>query len=303
LLGRIIAHLSQPSQKEKQMDNVNVNAARMEMGWYCIQNTLLGCIAGHTFAAIQGDDGPWFDCYGGHNGPKLKTIRSNKVISRRLAVTICCLNPDDPRGNTQAEFNKKPGDNSGIAYGVTGVCHQMANRILWESGLITSAPGYPATYLTYGTFGTGWLGYLGTCKARAGISCTTPDYTGLDKEMVDNESEFAETGDDKLYENRLRLLIKGRLGADYPENNITKLTKILLGFVENKRINDGKHIDNIIKPIEHASTVNELHIKTLDSMNNIIGDKDFQELFGCNAQDKPQLIVPEIALELSLGGS
>ncbi len=43
---------------------------------------------------------------------------------------------------------------AGIVYGVTGVCHQTANRILKPAGItVKDAKGYFASHLLYGTYG------------------------------------------------------------------------------------------------------------------------------------------------------
>jgi hypothetical protein len=48
----------------------------------------------------------------------------------------------------------QPNTYAGVRYGVTGVCHQAANRILWPSGLtVTKAKGTKASYFIWGVYG------------------------------------------------------------------------------------------------------------------------------------------------------
>ncbi len=50
---------------------------------------------------------------------------------------------------------------AGIIYGVTGVCHQTANRILYPARVIVSkARGYKLSYLAYGTYGLDSLNFF-----------------------------------------------------------------------------------------------------------------------------------------------
>ena len=48
--------------------------------------------------------------------------------------------------------------NCGIIWGITGVCHQMANRIMWccDGHPVIKAPGWEASYALYGRYGRGW---------------------------------------------------------------------------------------------------------------------------------------------------
>ena len=47
-----------------------------------------------------------------------------------------------------------PAGTAGIAYGLEGVCHQMANRILWPAGLtVLKARGARGSMFTWGMYG------------------------------------------------------------------------------------------------------------------------------------------------------
>jgi hypothetical protein len=87
----------------------------------------------------------------------------------RLARVICCFDPDDQRDvynltpfYTEALF--KPvgrlglGDCSGLIFGVTGVCHTMANRIAaavteQDAGAWAAMPAYYLTHFIWETYG------------------------------------------------------------------------------------------------------------------------------------------------------
>ncbi len=58
-------------------------------------------------------------------------------------------------GNTdQANCLARPNSRAGIVYATTGVCHQMANRILWPSGkMVSRASGYMVSHFFWGTYG------------------------------------------------------------------------------------------------------------------------------------------------------
>lgn len=57
----------------------------------------------------------------------------------------------------QADFLSQPRGTTGLVYGVEGVCHQAANRILIPAGVtVLKAPGVLFTYLIYGVYGNAW---------------------------------------------------------------------------------------------------------------------------------------------------
>jgi hypothetical protein len=58
-------------------------------------------------------------------------------------------------GNTdQADCLSRPNSEAGIIYGVTGVCHQTANRILYPSAqTVSGASGYRGSIFAWGTYG------------------------------------------------------------------------------------------------------------------------------------------------------
>lgn len=58
-------------------------------------------------------------------------------------------------GNTdQAACLAQPNFDAGINYGKTGVCHQMANRILFPARqMVSAAKGYRASIFVFGVYG------------------------------------------------------------------------------------------------------------------------------------------------------
>jgi|SRR5471030_297663 len=54
----------------------------------------------------------------------------------------------------QADCLAMKDHSAGVRYGIEGVCHQMANRILFPSGgLVTPARGFRLSVLVYGVYG------------------------------------------------------------------------------------------------------------------------------------------------------
>ena len=76
-------------------------------------------------------------------------------------------------GNTaQADCLSQPNSHAGIVYGVTGVCHQTANRILYPAGLtVAAAVGYRASVFAWGTYGRD----LGARRLYSPVSLPWPE--------------------------------------------------------------------------------------------------------------------------------
>lgn len=93
---------------------------------------IAGLRADHTY--VTSSDGHVWPCWGRFAGGNL----------------IC-----DGKGNTdQADCLSQPNSQAGIVYGVTGVCHQTANRILLPAGeYVSAASGYRASVFAWGVFG------------------------------------------------------------------------------------------------------------------------------------------------------
>lgn len=121
------------------------------------------------------DDRYNFQCYGGVE----RNHHSLAVLGDlELAIALCCHNPYDLRSDYNVKrtlFLSKFGDSSGILYGVTGVCHQMANRILYackdHPEVFDFTPSAKLSYVAYGVYGnalftneSNWTTYLAECE-------------------------------------------------------------------------------------------------------------------------------------------
>jgi len=117
-------------------DSYMFNMGRYQCGFGPIDE------ADHVFVIVRDYYGKkefFFDCYGGHgdNSDEKQSLDPCRVSCRggshslRLAKAICCLDPNDSRNEFKNHTGGRlfKGDCSAILFGVTGVCHQMANRI------------------------------------------------------------------------------------------------------------------------------------------------------------------------------
>jgi len=103
----------------------------------------------HTY--VRSSDGRRWPCWGRDAGGR--SICSGRGDS---AVAQCL---------SQAESH------AGIFYGVTGVCHQTANRILYPGGVLVSlAKGCLQSIFVWGTYGRGSWPQREKCTTVGGVS-------------------------------------------------------------------------------------------------------------------------------------
>ncbi|MGR0480879.1 MAG: hypothetical protein ACTFAL_05605 [Candidatus Electronema sp. V4] len=97
-------------------------------------NMFLG-LADHTYVSCCPNDEKAWGCWGGKTGGRV--LRTGEGSTRRA--------------NVIAESNERAGI---ICYGINGVCHQAANRILITAGItVEGAEGYRVSHALFGVYG------------------------------------------------------------------------------------------------------------------------------------------------------
>lgn len=103
----------------------------------------IGVLTGHSVkVAWVNADHTYVTSCAGHHWPCFGRGNGGTQICRGM-------------GNVDiADCLSRPNSQAGIVYGMTGVCHQSANRILSPSGqTVSAARGYRWSNFTYGTYG------------------------------------------------------------------------------------------------------------------------------------------------------
>lgn len=115
------------------------------IAYYRPVESFLAPIADHVYVKM-GDI--YFECHGGYNDGE-EMYENNKGDLEYAIQTA--------DGQTEQIDGEYVNDGcASIIYGLTGVCHQIANRILWTSQiLVDKAAGYRLSSLIYGPYGRG----------------------------------------------------------------------------------------------------------------------------------------------------
>lgn len=242
--------------------------------------------ADHTY--VTSSDGGIWPCWGRSSGGRL--ICSGFGSSKK------------------ADCLSKKSSHAGLIYGVSGVCHQTANRILYPAKKIVSkAHGYWASVAMYGTYGTSsipsaieWKIRKKHCKKVKG---------DLNTKFSENKSEICENSiqesEINLYINKvndlyieevsdqvlsksekidflgqeLELMADYKLGATKDSDKINSLRKLQANLLSEKEILDDTLSNNEIDINEYAEKINKLMFNFLKESESQLGKEAHIKLF------------------------
>lgn len=257
----------------------------------------------HSFVVAESDEGEttYFDCYGGHEGDNLQhteTIEGDISLARLIA----CGDAEDVR----EQYDLKSGgyydlgDSCGILYGVTGVCHQMSNRILYsaENPTIVEPPSSRLSYFLYGVYGpslpfmTNYMGwsfpepFITKLKEAQELAV---EEAMLKKSIKNTEDPFlkkilryhleTKTAEANV-EGEFEIFIDHFVGekAELEDKHELLLThRRLMG---QKRALDRRLLGSQIDPQDYAARTNEINRQMLNAIASTIGADAFKEIFG-----------------------
>ena len=257
-------------------------------GW-AIKISWLG--ADHTY--VTSSDGFAWGCWGRSSGGK----------------TICASTGSSGKANCISQ----PGSTAGLIYGITGVCHQTANRILYPArAIVSDAAGYWASILLYGTYGTSlaeWEIRKSNCISGVlGLKAQESESTAITRIVKEPTPEpgikayldkvdaiyAAQTSNMKIptlpeaktrefLSQELGLLFDYRLGlANIKTNskNITTLQKLQASILGEKENFDGALIGGNISAAEYAQKVNGLLMAFMKESGSLLGRDVHTKVFG-----------------------
>lgn len=156
-----------------------------------------------------------------------------------------------------AETAAHPNGQAGIIYGITGVCHQAANRILRGAGsskTVKDAKGYWASYFLYGTYGIG---------SRFGLEFETL----INRDELANLSGYAKAM--ALNSFKIEFAINNKLQYNIEEVKIQQLAEILTTY---------KYETQYYLEAAEAN-YNEIINKLLESFGAVLSNKEYEDLF------------------------
>ena len=250
----------------------------------------------HTY--IESDDGLKWGCFGRDTG-------GNKICSANGESAFAdCLSY--PRGKVSG-FPQY----AGITYAIDGVCHQAANRILYAAGNggldVAAAKGYPLSLILYGAYGLGakvpWprLSHCANIRASAGSAPSGGPIVTANKsksaQLADNirqiYSQAGPTTDDStIARQELEALARVQLGEDYDPKKIAAVAEFQRSWRESQQRLTERLKRGDVSPEGYRAILRQLIAETASHCEAILGDHDFERLFGVPAKDAADLLAP-----------
>lgn len=226
-------------------------------------------------AVINASANYWF-CWGSFypqgNSPQVsRGYLGSQSGSIARAGCVCPSNapsaPDQPTRGTI------------YVYGIDGVCHQLANQVLWASESPSNAPltvalarGYGASTFFYGTYGLqhrAWAARRASCSKARPAPPNGDASTTMSGSASANDDEFAEKAatilSKRAAENKLPALLALRRQAQ----------EKLLSAPKESRVS--------------ANALNEMHRFFLGRAATLLDDVEFVDIFGIAKSDIPHV--------------
>lgn len=208
--------------------------------------------------------------------------------------------PDDPTGylgsqngnlgyeqclvGANADSSSSPAARGTIfTYGVDGVCHQLANQVLYAprgNGVnpltVSKARGYHASNFLYGTYGlqhSAWQNKQSTCSVSKVLGATVKGVLL----MTTIPDEFEQH-------------VKNILGVEHED--LVKQLISLRNEIHTQRA-DVRLLQNGQAP--NADNINQQNQQKMDEAAKLLGDELFEKVFGFPPKQRINLVDPEIA--------
>jgi hypothetical protein len=234
----------------------------------------------------------WGSCHATGSGT---TARELGRAPADLGVARCICQPD------LESYRFVAGDpaHGGIDfYGISGVCHQLSNRILFATALggadpltVSGAHAYPVSRFVYGTYGSDtaeWAARKTRCLAAA-AAAPTPAAA-----MMRMASTTMTLDDD------LKAMFGEQFHRDYSRTAFEQIRQLRRTFFDEKQRLDRATMSRRLLHRQYAQQVNDLLNAYLLRAAGILGDRGYRTLFGIPPGERVDLVDPDVAARSEL---
>jgi hypothetical protein len=184
-----------------------------------------------------------------------------------------------------ADCLAQPNGEVGIKYGRTGVCHQIANRILHPAGItVAGCGGYNLSVAFFGVYGLPPWPELPACYSGGTVPASSVGSggAGRSRNLSGSSSVYSATqsGKEPTQLTELLTLAESALGRRLDEPTRRSIRKTQLDF--SRRQARLIHILDlgIVTPEEYLDRFNVLVESTMDRMRDALGEERFGIIFG-----------------------
>jgi len=218
----------------------------------------------------------WGICYSTGSGTGARLLRSGPGV---LGVASCICAPNDHKAHGGITF-----------YGIEGVCHQLANRVLYASTpkqTVAGAHLYGLSVFVFGPYGTttaDWARRRQRCGA--GPQGTAGGGGGGTMAAVDDEAD-----DQQAFFQMLR----EQMGSEATPETLAQVEQIRASLLAEKARLDEDVQAGRLSGEEFARRVNDLVSSYLPRLAEVIGLEGMREVIGAQPGESVQLLDPAMA--------
>lgn len=226
----------------------------------------------------------WGSCHGTGPGTTARPLASGPAD---LDVARCLCKPDV---ETYRYVAGEPAHGGIDYYGVTGVCHQLSNRILFAAASGTAEPltvdgahGYWVSRFLYGAYGSDpdeWTERKASCLA-AGAGAPPGAMMAAARSLTLDED--------------LAAMFAERFRGDYSRDDLARVGNLRRDLLADKKTLDAALTVGRVAPRLHAERVNELLNAYLGRAADALGPGAYRTLFGMAPGERIILVDPAVA--------
>lgn len=202
--------------------------------------------------------------------------------------------------------NELAGKNSHaeIIYGITGLCHQAANRILIPAATtVENARFYLVSTGLYGTYGTDASRFFHKHHITQMMFIEMPNEDTSEKEFIKNIQDLYSTSNIKntnanepinYNSKEFELFLQYRLKKNLSDIHKNKLIEIHEKFHKKIKEMENDLNNKKISPKDYANKINNEISDTLSEFSKELTQEEFEKIFGIKPGEQILLIDPKI---------
>jgi hypothetical protein len=240
----------------------------------------------------------WFSWGGCHDIGPGSPAKPLGAQAADVAVARCICVPD------VEDYRPLPDNpaHGGIDfYGISGVCHQLSNRILWATGsggaaplTVSDAMGYGVSRFLFGTYGSN-----ATEWAARSLRCTTPapapPSPAPGTPVAAPMAMAMAAAPARTLDADLAAMIQERLGREVTRVKTARIQQIRARLLAAKTPLDRAVQSGEISPVQFANGVNDLVNQHLSQAAEVLTPEEYERLFGIPKGMKIGIVDPTVA--------
>ncbi len=228
-----------------------------------------------TIQEVEQANGEYWYCWGVYHPQGVSQVYPDGAIGNAngdLAVSSCICKPNDPNAH-----------GSIFVYGIDGVCHQLANQVLYSTNgplTVKLARGYWLSSHLYGTYGSNQSDWNKLRSSCAGVR--------MSGQASDPPDDFIAHLTDVL-------------GTDYDPDKLTQLIALREAFQGQLA-----RIQTELQTQSHevmAENINKMIAEHMARAAEILGPADFERVYEIAVDEPSSLVDPEMVLRSRGAGS